>query len=145
MIFLTKFPLPLSGFWPFPKVCHTPYPMAQKDTQIRLWWTMFFCSPEFWVFDSLLHFLLLSGMAIHYYQVVIKMTLSISDVRVISARNVTLEEQWGIQNRQNGLQTVHGLIERHSGWINTMCAGWNLCWVTQLLEIMYLIKMIDRE
>lgn len=46
---------------------------------------MFFCSPESWVFDSLLHFLLLPGMAIHYYQEVIKMTLLISDVHVISA------------------------------------------------------------
>lgn len=60
-------------------------------------------------------------------------------------RNVALGEQWDIHNRQEGLATVHELVERHAGRIDTMYAGWDLCRATQLLGMMYLVKMIDRE
>lgn len=60
-------------------------------------------------------------------------------------RNVALGEQWDIRNRQDGLQTVHELTERHAGRLDTMYAGWDLCRATQLLGMMYLVKMIDRD
>lgn len=60
-------------------------------------------------------------------------------------RHVALGEQWDIHNRQEGLATVHELVERHAGRIDTMYAGWDLCRATQLLGMMYLVKMIDRE
>ena len=60
-------------------------------------------------------------------------------------RNVALGEQWDIHNRQEGLATVHELVERHAGRIDTIYAGWDLCRATQLLGMMYLVKMIDRE
>ena len=60
-------------------------------------------------------------------------------------RNVALGEQWDIHNRQKGLATVHELVERHAGQIGTLYPGWDLCRATQLLGMMYLVKMIDRE
>lgn len=64
---------------------------------------------------------------------------------VSNFRKVALGEQWDIRNRQDGLQTVHELTERHAGQLTTMYAGWDLCRATQLLGMMYLVKMIDRE
>lgn len=60
-------------------------------------------------------------------------------------RKVALGEQWGIKNRQDGLQTVHELVEKHAGKLDTAYPGWDLCRATQLLGMMYLVKMIDRE
>lgn len=62
-----------------------------------------------------------------------------------SFRNTALKEQWEIQNRQDGLATVHELTQKHAGRLNTAYAGWDLCRAVQLLGIMYLVKMIDRE
>ncbi len=64
---------------------------------------------------------------------------------VSNFRNVALGEQWGIRNREDGLCTVHGLVEEHAGRLDTMYAGWDLCRATQLLGMMYLVKMIGRE
>lgn len=64
---------------------------------------------------------------------------------VSNFRNVSLGQQWGIRNRQEGLATVHELVEKHAGQLDTMYAGWDLCRATQLLGMMYLVKMIDRE
>lgn len=64
---------------------------------------------------------------------------------VANFRNVALGEQWDIRNRQDGLQTVHELVDRHAGRLDTMYAGWDLCRATQLLGMMYLVKMIDRN
>jgi hypothetical protein len=58
---------------------------------------------------------------------------------------VSLGQQWGIRNRQEGLATVHELVEKHAGQLDTMYAGWDLCRATQLLGMMYLVKMIDRN
>ena len=64
---------------------------------------------------------------------------------VANFRNVSLGQQWGIRNRQDGLAIVHELTEKHAGRFDTMYAGWDLCRATQLLGMMYLVKMIDRE
>ena len=60
-------------------------------------------------------------------------------------RKVALGEQWDIKNRQDGLQTVHELVEQHAGKLGTAYPGWDLCRATQLLGMMYLVKMIDRK
>lgn len=60
-------------------------------------------------------------------------------------RKVALGEQWDIRNRQDGIQTVHELVERHAGRLDTEYPGWDLCRATQLLGMMYLVKMIDRD
>lgn len=60
-------------------------------------------------------------------------------------RKVALGEQWGIKNRQDGLETVYGLVETHAGCLDTAYAGWDLCRATQLLGMMYLVKMISRD
>lgn len=60
-------------------------------------------------------------------------------------RKVALGEQWGIKNRQDGLEAVHGLVETHAGRLDTAYAGWDLCRATQLLGMMYLVKMIGRD
>lgn len=60
-------------------------------------------------------------------------------------RHVALGEQWDIHNRQDGLQIVHELTEKHAGRFDTAYAGWDLCRATQLLGMMYLVKMINRE
>ena len=60
-------------------------------------------------------------------------------------RKVALGEQWDIRNRQDGIQTVHELVERHAGRLDTEYPGWDLCRATQLLGMMYLVKMIDRK
>lgn len=60
-------------------------------------------------------------------------------------RDVALGEQWGIKNRRDGIETVHELVEKHAGRFDTEHAGWDLCRATQLLGMMYLVKMIDRE
>lgn len=64
---------------------------------------------------------------------------------VANIRDVALGEQWDIKNRQDGIQTVHELVEKHAGRLDTEYAGWDLCRATQLLGMMYLVKMIDRE
>lgn len=64
---------------------------------------------------------------------------------VANFRDVALGEQWEIKNRQDGLETVHELTQKHAGQLDTMYAGWDLCRATQLLGMMYLVKMIDRE
>ena len=64
---------------------------------------------------------------------------------VANFRRTALGEQWDIHDRQGGLQTVHELTEKHAGRFDTPCAGWDLCRATQLLGMMYLVKMIDRE
>ncbi len=64
---------------------------------------------------------------------------------VANFKNVALGEQWEIKNRQDGIQTVHELVEKHAGRLDTMYAGWDLCRATQLLGMMYMVKMIDRE
>ncbi|MCI9336804.1 MAG: DUF1266 domain-containing protein [Lachnospiraceae bacterium] len=64
---------------------------------------------------------------------------------VANFRRTALGEQWDIYDRQGGLQTVHELTEKHAGCFDTPCAGWDLCRATQLLGMMYLVKMIDRE
>ena len=63
---------------------------------------------------------------------------------VANFRRTALGEQWGIHDRQGGLQTVHELTEKHAGRFDTPCAGWDLCRATQLLGMMYLVRMIDR-
>ena len=60
-------------------------------------------------------------------------------------RNVALGEQWEIKNKSDGLQTVHELVEKHAGRLDTVYPGWDLCRATQLLGMMFLVKMIDRE
>lgn len=64
---------------------------------------------------------------------------------VANFRDVALGEQWGIKNRRDGIETVHELVEKHAGRFDTEHAGWDLCRATQLLGMMYLVKMIDRE
>lgn len=64
---------------------------------------------------------------------------------VANFRQTALGEQWDIHNRQGGLQTVHELTEKHAGRYDTLYAGWDLCRATQLLGMMYLVKMIDRK
>lgn len=64
---------------------------------------------------------------------------------VANFRDVALGEQWGIRNRQEGLAIVHELVEKHAGRLDTLYPGWDLCRATQLLGMMYLVKMIDRE
>ena len=63
---------------------------------------------------------------------------------VANFKNVALGEQWDIKNRQDGIGTVHELVEKHAGRFDTEYAGWDLCRATQLLGMMYLVKMIDR-
>lgn len=60
-------------------------------------------------------------------------------------RQTALGEQWGIHDRQSGLRIVHGLTEEHAGRFDTENPGWDLCRATQLLGMMYLVKMINRE
>lgn len=64
---------------------------------------------------------------------------------VANFKKVALGEQWDIKNRQDGLQTVHELVEKHAGRLDTVYAGWDLCRATQLLGMMYMVKMIGRE
>lgn len=64
---------------------------------------------------------------------------------VANFKKVALGEQWDIRNRQEGIRTVHELVEKHAGRFDTDYAGWDLCRATQLLGMMYLVKMIDRE
>ncbi len=64
---------------------------------------------------------------------------------VANFRQTSLGEQWDIHDRRGGLQTVHELTEKHSGRYDTPCAGWDLCRATQLLGMMYLVRMINRE
>ena len=64
---------------------------------------------------------------------------------VANFKNVALGEQWDIKNRQDGIETVHELVEKHAGRVDTEYPGWDLCRATQLLGMMYLVKMIDRE
>lgn len=64
---------------------------------------------------------------------------------IANFKNVALGEQWDIRNRQQGLATIHELVEKHAGRYDTLYAGWDLCRATQLLGMMYLVKMIDRE
>ena len=64
---------------------------------------------------------------------------------VANFRRTALGEQWDIHDRQGGLQTVHELTEKHAGRFDTPCAGWDLCRATQLLGMMYLVRMIDRD
>lgn len=64
---------------------------------------------------------------------------------VANFKKVALGEQWDIRNRQEGILTVHELVEKHAGRFDTEYAGWDLCRATQLLGMMYLVKMIDRE
>ena len=64
---------------------------------------------------------------------------------VANFKKVALGEQWDIRNRQEGIRNVHELVEKHAGRFDTDYAGWDLCRATQLLGMMYLVKMIDRE
>ncbi len=64
---------------------------------------------------------------------------------VANFKNVALGEQWDIRNRQDGIEIVHELVEKHAGRFDTEYAGWDLCRATQILGMMYLVKMIDRE
>ncbi|MDE6951096.1 MAG: DUF1266 domain-containing protein [Lachnospiraceae bacterium] len=64
---------------------------------------------------------------------------------VANFKKVALGEQWDIKNRQDGLNTVHELVEKHAGRLDTEYPGWDLCRATQLLGMMYLVNMIDRE
>ena len=64
---------------------------------------------------------------------------------VANFKNVALGEQWGIHDRQEGLRTVHELVEEHAGKLDTVYAGWDLCRANQLVGMMYLVKMITRE
>lgn len=57
----------------------------------------------------------------------------------------SLAEQWDIHNKQEGLQTVHELTDSWSGELDTRGAGWDLCRATQLLGMMYLVRMLSRD
>ena len=57
----------------------------------------------------------------------------------------SLAEQWDIHNREEGLQTVHQLTDRWAGEPDAQNSGWDLCRATQLLGMMYLVKMLDRN
>lgn len=63
---------------------------------------------------------------------------------VANFRDVALGEQWEIRNRQQGLATVHDLVEEHAGRLDSVYPGWDLCRATQILGMMYLVKMINR-
>ena len=56
-----------------------------------------------------------------------------------------LEDQWGIYNREQGLAMVHELTDRWAGRLDPRESGWDLCRATQLLAMMYLVKMIGRD
>ena len=64
---------------------------------------------------------------------------------VANFREVALGEQWEIKNRQEGLATVHELVEEHAGRLDSVYPGWDLCRATQILGMMYMVKMIDRD
>ena len=57
----------------------------------------------------------------------------------------SLAESWGIRSREEGLETVHELTDAWAGALDTTGAGWDLCRATQLLGMMYLVKMITRD
>lgn len=56
-----------------------------------------------------------------------------------------LEDQWGIYNREQGLAMVHELTDEWAGKLDPRESGWDLCRATQLLAMMYLVKMIGRD
>lgn len=56
-----------------------------------------------------------------------------------------LREQWDIHSREEGLRMVHSLIQAHENSSPTPTAGWDLCRATQLLGMMHLVGMIDRD
>lgn len=60
-------------------------------------------------------------------------------------RESALRGQWEIVDRAGGLETVHSLTAAHAGCTGKPYAGWDLCRATQLLGMMYMVKMIDRE
>lgn len=57
----------------------------------------------------------------------------------------SLAQQWDINNREEGLRTVHQLTDRWAGVFDTQKAGWDLCRATQLLGMMYLVGMLKRD
>ena len=56
----------------------------------------------------------------------------------------SLSEQWDIHNKEEGLRTVHELTDEWAGVIDAHESGWDLCRVTQLLGMMYLVGMLTR-
>ncbi len=64
---------------------------------------------------------------------------------VKSFREAALQGQWEIRDRVSGLETVRSLTAAHTGCAGAPYAGWDLCRATQLLGMMYMVKMIDRE
>ena len=64
---------------------------------------------------------------------------------VANFRRTSLGEQWDIHDRRSGLQAVHELTEKHADRNDTPYPGWDLCRATQLLGMMYLVRMIDRD
>ena len=57
----------------------------------------------------------------------------------------SLAEQWDIHNKEEGLQTVHELIDEWTGVLDVQEAGWDMCRATQLLGMMYLVGMLTRN
>ena len=57
----------------------------------------------------------------------------------------SLAEQWDIHNKEEGLQTVHELTDEWVGVFDMQEAGWDLCRATQLLGMMYLVRMLTRD
>ena len=64
---------------------------------------------------------------------------------VANFRRTSLGEQWDIHDRRSGLQAVHELTEKHAGRNDSPYPCWDLCRATQLLGMMYLVRMIDRD
>lgn len=57
----------------------------------------------------------------------------------------SLAEQWDIHNKKEGLQTVHEFINEWAGVLDARKSGRDLCRATQLLGMMYLVRMLTRE
>ncbi len=56
-----------------------------------------------------------------------------------------LADQWGIATREEGLAQVNLLTDKSDSQSLPMDAAWDLCRATQLLGMMYLTGLIDRE
>lgn len=57
----------------------------------------------------------------------------------------SLADQWDIHSREEGLKTVHALTDRWTGVMDARESGWDLCRATQLLGMMYLVGMLERD
>lgn len=66
-------------------------------------------------------------------------------LRAVISMKTSLSNQWDINGKEEGIETVLDLTERYETSVADPEAGWDLCRATQLLGMMYHIRMLNRR